>query len=281
MTNDAEQAIDHALVTVTSVYSREARAAAKKAGTLQGFELGREQVRVLLGSTQPGLDQRMLDMVADDCPAKDVLCRILAERDPDRDPQYALDAVLGKGGLYSRWLGKRVFRFAGAAVMPVYGIDRLRRLKPVEHLTRETTRWSAPARSMALARLGDTADPAAVPVVIKPLTDKSSLVRPAAVGAIRSLYLTGALTSVESVADVLVEQLTDGSLMLVEAAAGALVDLGLSDRLIRDGLASPSAVKIVDLALDGRVCVPKPMWPGHEGYDSEYKHVLHGGGRHP
>jgi hypothetical protein len=284
MTNDAEQAIDQALANVTWMTSLEAFAAAQKAGTPRDFRPVREQIQFLLASTHPGLDERILEMLPGESPAKGraVLCRILAERDPDRDPQYALDVFAGSDGLRGRWLRKRIFRFMGTvASASTCGIDRLRRLKPVEHLTRETTRWSFMARSSAVMRLGDTADPAAVPVLINALKDKSWGICVPAVYSVRTLHLAGALPSVESVADLLVEQLSHSRLNLVEAAAGALVDLGLTDRLTRDGLTNPDAVKIVDLAVDGRVCLPQARWPGHEGYGSDFKSVLKGGGRHP
>lgn len=244
----------------------------------------REHIQFLIASTQEGLDEEILAMLPD-MPAYDraPLCRILAERDPDRDPDYARKSFAGfERSRMGAWSDRRAFTFL-APMAWGFGFSRLRRLKPVERYTAECKRWSVGRRHQAVLALGDTADPAAVPLVLKALEDKSWRVRCAAAYSIRSLFNEGVVSTPEPAIDLLSQRLSDDRPLNVEAAAGALSDLGRTDLLIqaRHRDLQPDARKIIDLALAGQVCAPFAYWPGHVGFDVKAVSVLRSGGRQP
>ncbi|WP_158842472.1 HEAT repeat domain-containing protein [Saccharothrix deserti] len=227
----------------------------------------RARIRSLIDSTEEGLDDRILALLADRPPtAASVLCRILAERNPDRDPSYALDFFArrsGKPGVVDAWMRRQAYGILGIG----YGIPRLRRASPVEHYRRYLASWTSIRRFKAVWSLGDTADPAAVPLLVKALRDRSWRIRANATTSIRRLARDGAVApeAVDSVADALVACLKSRRPKLVELAAAALSIPLLRDRLAherRSARLKPSTAAIVDAALEGEVPPLHPIWEG-------------------
>lgn len=216
-------------------------------------------IRNLVESAEPGVEDIILGTLDDAGPVRPLLCRVLAERDPDRDPWFALRHFYAEtDGPVRRWLGEEVYR---SPWVWLYGITRLRRAKPVERVLPDVTHWLASRRQVAVTALGDTADPAALPPVVGRLRDASWRVRAAAAAAVRRLARSG--VQVGSTADALVRCLQDERQEVVEQAAAALALPALRDRLLWSrAMVMPLAGAVVDNALDGVVAPLTPLWPG-------------------
>ncbi|ONI86236.1 hypothetical protein ALI22I_26460 [Saccharothrix sp. ALI-22-I] len=236
----------------------------------------RAHIRSLIDSTEEGLDDKILTLITGQRPlVASVLCRILAERDPDRDPSYALDLFArssGKPGMVDAWMRRQAYR---SPLGLGYGIPRLRRASPIEHYRRDLSSWMVIRRFNAVLSLSDTADPAAVPLVVKALRDRKWWIRADAAIAIRRLARDGAVApeAADSVADALVACLRSLRPKLVEHAAAALSIPIFRDRLAHERRSSrlkPRTAAIVDAALEGKVPPLHPIWEGDiESVDGE------------
>ncbi|WP_033437821.1 HEAT repeat domain-containing protein [Saccharothrix sp. NRRL B-16314] len=223
----------------------------------------------MIDSEEQGLDDKVLALIKGRPVAvASVLCRVLAERNPDRDPSYAFDAIAGPRpeipDKVDKWVRGQAYRNPlGLA----YGIPRLRRASPVEHYRDDLTSWSATRRFNAVLALGDTAAPAAVPLVVEALRDRNWRVRTEAAVAVRRLVRDGAVApeAVESVADALATCLADRKPKVVEHAAAALSTSLLRDRLVevrRSSELKPASAAVVDAALGGKMPALQPTWVG-------------------
>jgi HEAT repeat protein len=221
----------------------------------------RAHIRILMDSTEPLVEEIILDSLDDAGPARPLLCRVLAERDPYRDPQYALRYFYERtDGPVRRRLGREVYR---SPWVWLYGITRLRNADPVGHIAPDATHWLATRRLIAVTALGDTADPAALPPIIGRLRDVKWRVRSEAAAAVRRLARSG--IQVESAAEALAGCLRHDRQEVVEQAAAALALPALRDRLVRSrATLMPLGGAIVDNALDGVVAPLVPLWPGEE-----------------
>ncbi len=230
----------------------------------------RRHIRLLIDSAEDGLDDRIMALLdGEHHRAASVLCRILAERDPERDPSYVLRRFGGDQPV--RWFRKWVRDQAYNHPLGVaYGIPRLRRARPVDHYARGAGHWWAVRRVSAAIALGDTADPAAVPHVVRLLGDRHRDVRAQAAVAIRRLARDGALPvgALDQVADGLVGLLSDPVPAVVEHAAAALATPALRERLVEARNSAglpPAAVSAVDAALAGGGPPLRPSWEGDPG----------------
>ncbi|GAB2844689.1 HEAT repeat domain-containing protein [Lentzea nigeriaca] len=221
----------------------------------------RAHIRILIDSTEPGVEEIILDSLADAGPARPLLCRVLAERDPDRDPDYALRHFYeAADGPIRRRLGHEVYR---SPWVWLYGITRLRNANPVDHITPDATHWLATRRQIAVTALGDTADPAALPPVIGRLRDPKWWIRTEAAAAVRRLAKSG--VEIGSAAEALARCLQHDRQEVIEQAAAALALPALRERLrCSRATLMPLAGAIVDNALDGVVAPLVPLWPGEE-----------------
>ncbi|MET8757268.1 HEAT repeat domain-containing protein [Lentzea sp. NPDC004782] len=221
----------------------------------------RAHIRILMDSNEPLVEEIILDSLDDAGPARPLLCRVLAERDPYRDPQYALRHFYEMtDGPVRRRLGREVYR---SPWVWLYGITRLRNADPIGHIAPDATHWLATRRLIAVTALGDTADPAALPPVIGRLRDAKWRVRSEAAAAVRRLAGSG--VQVGSAAEALVRCLQDDRQEVVEQAAAVLALPALRDRLVWSrATLMPLGGAIVDNALDGVVAPLVPLWPGEE-----------------
>lgn len=219
----------------------------------------RAHIRHLIDCDEPGVEDIILGTLDEAGPVRPLLCRVLAERDPDRDPDYALQHFYAEtDGPVRRWLGQEVYR---SPWVWLYGITRLRRAKPVERITPDVTHWFATRRQIAVMALGDTADPAALPPVIGRLRDQKWWVRVQAAAAVRRL--AGAGVPVGSAADALTLCLQHDRQEVIEQVAAALALPSLRERLLWSRVTlMPLAGAVVDNALDGVVVPLAPLWPG-------------------
>ncbi len=219
----------------------------------------RAHIRHLIVSTEPGVEDVILDTLDDAGPVRPLLCRVLAERDPYRDPRFALRHFYAEtDGPVRRWLGQEVYR---SPWVWLYGITRLHHAKPVERITPDATHWLATRRQIAVTALGDTADPAALPPVIGRLRDSKWWVRTEAAAAVRRLARSG--VQVTSASEALLRCLHHERQEVIEQAAAALALPALRDRLVWSrAVLMPLAGAVVDNALDGVVAPLAPLWPG-------------------
>ncbi|WP_439660707.1 HEAT repeat domain-containing protein [Lentzea sp. HUAS TT2] len=215
--------------------------------------------RHLIDSTERGLEDVILGNLDEAGPVRPLLCRVLAERDPHRDPHYALRHFYAEtDGPVRKWLGHEVYRSPWAWL---YGITRLRNAKPVERITPDATSWFATRRQIAVMALGDTADPAALPPVVGCLRDQRWWVRAQAAAAIRRLAKSG--VPIGGASDGLLRCLHHERREVIEQAAAALAHRSLRDRLVWSrATLMPLAGAVVDNALDGVVAPLVPLWPG-------------------
>ncbi len=219
----------------------------------------RAHIRILIDSSEPGIGEIILDSLEEAGPVRPLLCRILAERDADRDPEYALRYFYEEtGGPVRRWLGQEVYR---SPWVWLYGITRLRTANPVARITPDTTHWLATRRQIAVTALGDTADPAALSPVIGRLRDPKWWVRAQAAAATRRLARGG--VQVGSAAEALITCLHHDRQEVIEQAAAALALPAMRERLLWSrATLMPLAGAIADNALDGVVVPLTPLWPG-------------------
>lgn len=217
--------------------------------------------RHLIDSTEPSVERIILGTLDDAGPVRPLLCRVLAERDPGRDPDYALRHFYAEtDGPVRRWFGQEVYR---SPWVWLYGITRLRKAKPVERIAPDATDWFATRRQIAVMALGDTADPAALPPIIGRLRDQKWWVRAQAAAAVRRLSKSG--VHIGSASEGLLRCLHHDRQEVIEQAAAALAHPSLRERLLWSrATLMPLAGAIVDNALDGVVAPLTPLWPGEE-----------------
>lgn len=122
----------------------------------------------------------------------ELVSRILAERDPDRDPSYTAKMFPNRvakpasaGGFVDWVLGDL------PPGSEEWGVTRLRRLDPVRLFAEQLGKGSGLARGTAALRLGDTVDPVAFDVLLPALSDEHEGVRGTAVQAVRRLAVSG------------------------------------------------------------------------------------------
>ncbi|PWK82084.1 HEAT repeat protein [Lentzea atacamensis] len=221
----------------------------------------RAHIRILIDSNEPGVEEIILGSLDDAGPARPLLCRVLAERDPFRDPEYALRHFYAEtDGPVRRLLGHEVYR---SPWVWLHGITRLRKANPVERITPDATHWLATRRQIAVTALGDTADPAALPPIIGRLRDPKWWVRFEAAAAIRRLAKAG--VQVGSAAEALVGCLHHDRQEVIEQAAAALALPALrEDLLYARATLMPLVGAVVDNALDGVLAPLLLLWPGEE-----------------
>lgn len=261
---------DHGAVTKGVALTLEAILA----GALDEENPNRKQdIRALIASTEEGVDERLLALLADDDASRagtlrTVVCHVLAERDPDRDPSFALRYFQRDKPNGWRWVDRLVWWQAHHSLMSgVYAIPRLRRANPVEHHARGSRSRFRLVRVQVTTLLGQTADPAALPHVVRLLGDRRWEVRAEAATAVRRLAADGALTAewLDPVGRALVACLPHRRAQLVERVVAALALPALRKRLVvlRETSALPPATSaVVDAALAGEVLPLAPLWPG-------------------
>lgn len=200
-----------------------------------------------------------------------MLCRVLAERRPDRDPTYVVNALGNGDATRSRLAESALHHLLYRNPIGLQsGVSRLVRAEPVKHYARDVGHWRYGRRLLAVISLGDTADSAAVPHVVRSLEDRKHVVRCQAAMALRRLDRDGALPpeSVEQVADALVACLSDRKREVVEYAAAASSVPRMRHRLVEvrgsAGLGEEASV-IVAAALDGQVVPLATTWEGDPG----------------
>lgn len=196
----------------------------------------------------------------------ELISRVLAERDPDRDPayvdrmfRYGLQGELDDGGLV-----------AGEE----WGFTRLRQLEPVQWYAKQLHYSGFPSwlmRTSAVVALGDTADPAAFDVLLPALSDEKVRWRGAAVQAVLRLALSGLEEQYRAhpVRQRLTEMLSDGrnSKVRVEVAR-ALCRLG-DEALVADALTKASWwqrkwKRELEACLRGEIPPLPKVWPGDQ-----------------
>ncbi|MFS8098542.1 HEAT repeat domain-containing protein [Lentzea alba] len=194
----------------------------------------------------------------------ELISRVLAERDPDRDPAYiermflyGFDEEQKDGGL------------VGAEE---WGFTRLRRLEPVQWYAKQLqyegfARWMM--RAAAVVALGDTSDPAAFDVLLPVLSHESKRVRGAAVQAVLRLARSGLDDEYRAhpVHQRLAEMLSDHPKVRVEAAR-ALCRLG-DEALVAEALSKApwwqrKWRRELETCLRGEIPPLPKMWPGDQ-----------------
>ncbi|MFI6102062.1 HEAT repeat domain-containing protein [Lentzea sp. NPDC051213] len=193
----------------------------------------------------------------------ELISRVLAERDPDRDPAYV----------------ERMFRYGldgeleDGAVLGAedWGFTRLRRLEPVKWYA-DQLYYDGFAKSLmrlgAVFALGDTADPAAFDVLLPVLSDRKPRMRATAVHAVRRLARAGldAEYRAHPVRQRLAELLADPHLNVRVEAARALCVLG-DEALVADAPGKASWwqrkwKRALETCLHGEIPSLPKIWAG-------------------
>lgn len=160
-----------------------------------------EAAALLARGSGDEVDQALLDLFEESCDRTpeagrklreimrledraELVSRILAERDPDRDPSY-VDWLLGEEDPDD----KRTWTLVLGAES--WGFTRLRRLEPVRRCTELLRTGGRFTRATAAMCLGDTVDAAAFEPLLTALSDRSKYVRTAAVMSVRRLAQSG------------------------------------------------------------------------------------------
>lgn len=245
-------------------------------------ELGRgqnaraEAVLRLVERDDPQIDLTLFEALAEpDLPVdvERLICRILAEREPDRDPAFLLGRVYNASHLPFSGKTKQGSENALSNPFPganLYGFSRLRQADPVGVYARQLDHRWASIRMSAAFGLGDTADLAALEPLAKALNDASWRVRVNAADSVRRLRHAGAATQLPThrARARLVTCLTDRRRAVRVAAARALGSMGDIQPLhtLRDR--SPwwawRRVRDVKEVLAGKIPPLSKIWPGDE-----------------
>lgn len=145
------------------------------------------------------IDEALLELFGsawerDDKDCAFLVSRILAERDPDRDPAYAERLLLESpaAGTPSRRARLEAWTMGPVPLAAIqWGFHRLRRLEPVRRYAEQLREGAMPARLLAVIGLGQTADAAAFDVLLTALSDRRAAVRDAAAQSVRRLAASG------------------------------------------------------------------------------------------
>jgi hypothetical protein len=199
----------------------------------------------------------------------ELVSRILAERDPDRDPSYAERllpepvAEPGRGERLAEWLVGEIPPGAEE-----WGFTRLRRLEPVKHYAGQLRDGAPTARLLAAGNLGDTADADAFDVLLPALSDRSRNVRFAAVQSVRRLAEAGFAEeySGHAVRQRLAELLSNDDRLVRVAAARTLFLFGdeelVAEALSRTTWSQRKLKRELEAVLRGDVPPLPKMWIG-------------------
>lgn len=232
-----------------------------------------EDAQALVADQDPNLDSRLFTFVAGDYVwprVKCVACRLLAERDRDRDPT-PLTALFDPGmpkEEATTWL-KRMWRNNAAYPVIVsfeYGFSRLRKLAPVRSYMKILTEedYGPNVRANATLGLGDTGELEALEPLTIALGDSHPAVRGYAADSVRRLRHAGAAGVVAShpVRDRLITGLHDPKKNVRLAAARALGSLGDLAPLRERQQRSPRDRAELDRILQGDIPPLAKTWPG-------------------
>lgn len=219
------------------------------------------------------VDEALLALVADaDRDVAELAGRVLAERDPDRDPAYTERFVGDRAAAAARsprtaavvdWMNGEL-----PLGVEEWGFPRLRRLEPVRRYAAQLRGGSALARSAAALGLGDTADPAAFDALLTALADPNRTVRATAVQAVRRLArgVAGEAFRDHPVRERLAGLLADRSRAVRLEAARALCVLGdgavVAEARGRVPWWRAGLRRDLDDCLAGRVPPLPRTWPG-------------------
>ncbi|HEX4226138.1 MAG TPA: HEAT repeat domain-containing protein [Pseudonocardiaceae bacterium] len=219
----------------------------------------------LLLSAADDVEPGLLEIMADGFKPRQtdgyrVAARILAERDPDRDPEYLLRYLrrepMPADSPARRWAERRI------AFPPIdaihLGLTRLRRFDPVLNFGRLLKHPYKMARGAGAQALGDTAEPRALDPLADALADPHWWVRMSAAMAVRRLNRTTSAPIVEHpIRGVLVIGLADRNKRVAREAAYALLAIG-DDESVREYAAKHRRVPTADIPPLFRA------WPGDE-----------------
>ena len=233
----------------------------------------RAVIRVLMSADCEVAEPALLDIMAADNGTRadpfQVASRILAERDPDRDPQYLLrympdDRPIAGNSPIRRWARKvNVYPPVSACI---YGLSRLRRFDPVGTYGRLLDEPFSITRMEAASALGDTADPAALDPLAKALADPKKWVRGRALNAVHRLSHTtsAAIVLGHPIRQGLMTALADRNKKLALAVAYVLADLGDVEAVREYVTRNPRRRRLFAPALAGQIPPLRPFWPGDE-----------------
>lgn len=233
----------------------------------------RSAILYLISQVGDDVEQALLDVMAENSRTHTdpfaVAGRILAERDPDRDPKYLLryyrrhKPIEGNSPL-RRWMRRmEAYPPPGSHVA---GLSRLRLFRPVPAYAKLMDKSWVPHRVIAANALGDTADPAALDPLAKGLGDPDKRVRTAAVDAVRRLSRTTSAGAVANhpIRQKLVAALADKDKKVALAAAYALVAIGDEASIQMHVANNPRRRRLFAGALAGEIPPLFPIWPGEE-----------------
>lgn len=227
-------------------------------------------VIALVESDDPEVENVLLEKLAEPLVRVDLrrlLCRILVERDPARDPRFLLGHLLGASHMNPfkpKPDGLREDGFSNPFPgSHFYGFSRLLQLYPVNVYARQLNhRWRTIRLSAATA-LGDTADLLALEPLAVALGDRSWRVRMCAADSVRRLRHAGASNVLAShpVRDGLIRCLSDGHHKVRVAAARALGSMGDLDPIRERRERSWRSRPELDRVLRGEIPPLPKIWP--------------------
>jgi hypothetical protein len=233
----------------------------------------RSAIRLLMSADRDAVEPRLLDLMETyESRHNDpfwIASRILAERDPDRDPRYLLQYIRDTGPVRGnspihRWV-RKIDVYPPVSYF-VYGLSRLRRFDPVHTYAALLDEPSGFNRMTAASALGDTADPAALAPLAMALADPKRTVRTFGVNAVRRL---GHSVSAEAVLEhptgqKMVAALGDKDRGVAVMAAFALADLGGTEAVREFCARNPRRLSLFKRPLAGDIPPLRPAWPGDD-----------------
>lgn len=203
-----------------------------------------------------------------DAPVAMMASRVLAERDPYRDPSYVLDWFSFRGKIPRMLTIFPMWKWAAYKfpITTMCGVSRLRRADPVRHYTHFLRSGGSGARFNAAAALGDTADVAALDALEHALTDRHWRVRRVAADSVRRLRHFGAAETLPThgAYQRLVACLADTKDEVSVAAARALWSLGQEDPVHEALRSLPHRRRLLEPVTSGEIPPLGTVWAADE-----------------
>jgi len=238
-----------------------------------GFSADPDAARFLVSTKDETVEAQLLQQIqAPDTEHEVVvvLCRVLAERNPDRDPVYLLPHLRSVSHMnpFSP-KDQRQDELALSNPSPgghAMGFSRLRRADPVGVYSRQLQHCLFPVRMGAAVGLGDTADLTALEPLVGALSDPNWRVRMSSADSVRRLRHAGVgkLIGTHPVRGFLIKCLSDGRHEVRVAAARALGSMGDFGPVRERRARSFRSRREFDRVLRGEIPPLPRIWPGDD-----------------
>lgn len=237
-----------------------------------GDEAAAKAMALVRDLSTPELDDSLIHLVVGEHlhpRIQELACRVLAERDRDRDPQPLVDAIsMGSStGGAGRGLVAEIAN-PPLIVLYSYGFNRLRRLHPIEECDALLSGdYGINTRVNATIALGDTWEAEALTPLIRAIRDHKPIVRAAAADAVRRIVNAGTQETVRDheINNLLIDAMrNDVSKRVRISALRAIATTDSYDKIVEFPAGSLREKIERSRVQGGKIHPLKRTWPGDQ-----------------